>query len=87
MTASTHPTVTSPTMAIQSLNSILFNIEDDDLAIRDYAAMLAFLTAHPGFETCASSMNRISMLMVDHSKRLQNLHGRMHSIVRRLANP
>lgn len=78
----------APAELLAELSSILFDIENDDLAVRQYGDMFAVLTSLPDIQGGAmEGMNRVSHLLCDHGKQLGAAHERMREIVKRLANP
>ncbi|MBX9822004.1 MAG: hypothetical protein K2Y19_15350 [Afipia birgiae] len=77
----------TPLELIAELQSILFDIEDHDLAVREYGDMFAALTSQEAIIGARAGMYRVSLLMVDHGNSLTAAHDRMREIVKHLANP
>lgn len=77
----------TPAQLIEELRSILFDIENDDMAVQEYGKLFAILTSGPSVESAKEGMNRMSWVVVDHGRSISTAHDRMREIVRRLANP
>ena len=77
----------SPAALVRELKDIVFEIEDDILAVRDYGELLAFVTASTWHESCHRGMNRLAMLINAQGETIDKAHDRMTAILQHLANP
>lgn len=62
----------------------MFEIDNDDMAVRDYAHLFAMLTSHPDSGADMDGMNRLSWVIHEHAKTIHLAHERMGEIVKEL---
>jgi hypothetical protein len=62
-------------------------MENDSLAIIEYAGLLAVLTAGPDAETAIDGIHRLMFEIRDHAENLKKQLDASAQIVKRLANP
>lgn len=68
---------------IAELKSIIFDMEDDVLAILDYIGLLQ----QSSIQTGSNGATRLCDIMKDHGQALKEARNSGHEIIRRLANP
>ena len=77
----------TPAELLEDLSRVLDPMENDSLAVFEYASLLSVLTAGPDAESAMDGIHRLTLEIRDHADNLRMKHDEAWQIVKRLANP